>query len=103
VIASLNTEGNTMAMVMTQVYLEPTQKKALAAKAKQVGRKPAELMRDAVDAFLLGVNTDELRQLDAATKLAEKDFKAVVRTLDANSKAHQSFMLEINKLRRAAE
>jgi hypothetical protein len=50
-----------MAMVLTQVYLETAQKKALAAHAKRSGRKVSDVMRDAVDAALLGVTTDELK------------------------------------------
>jgi hypothetical protein len=92
-----------MALVLTQVYLEPKQKKDLAAKAKATGRKSSDLLREAVDALLLGVNTDELRQLDEATKRAEKDLTDMVKTLDANAKRHKSFMAEIAKLRGAAD
>jgi hypothetical protein len=90
-------------LVLTQVYLEPRQKKDLAAKAKAVGRKSSDLLREAVDALLLGVNPDELRQLDEATKRAEKDITEMVKSLDANAKGHKSFMAEIAKLRGAAE
>jgi predicted DNA-binding protein len=89
-------------LVLTQVYLDQGQKKALANKAKATGRKSSDLVREAVDALLLGVNTDELRQLDVATKQAEADLKTMVKTLDANAKAHKSFMAEIQKLRAAA-
>jgi hypothetical protein len=88
-----------MALVMTQVYLEAEQKKALAAKAKEVGRKSSDLLRDAVDAAVLGVNMMELRQLDEATKRAALDLKATVKLLDANAKAHKVFMVELAKLR----
>jgi hypothetical protein len=91
-----------MAMVMTQVYLEASQKKALAIHAKQSGRKPAELMRDALDALLLGVNTAELHQLDEATKRAEVDLKSMVKSLDTNAKQHSVFMTELNKLRKSS-
>jgi hypothetical protein len=91
-----------MSLVLTQVYLETQQKKALAAKAKASGRKSSDLMREAVDALLLGVNTGELHQLDAATRQAEVDLKAMVKALDANSKSHRSFMAEMTKLRAAS-
>ena len=90
-----------MSLVLTQVYLETQQKKALAAKAKATGRKSSDLMREAVDALLLGVNTSELHQLDAATRQAEVDLKAMVKALDANSRSHRSFMAEMTKLRSA--
>ncbi len=92
-----------MGLVLTQVYLEPRQKKDLAAKAKATGRKSSDLLREAVDALLLGVNTEELLQLEEATKRAEKDINAMVKTLDANAKGHKAFMAEIAKLRGAAE
>lgn len=41
-----------MRLVLTQVYLETAQKKALSAHAKRSGRKVAEVIRDAVDAAL---------------------------------------------------
>lgn len=92
-----------MTLVLTQVYLESKQKKDLAAKAKATGRKSSDLLREAVDALLLGVNPDELRQLDEATKRTEKDITEMVKTLDANAKGHRSFMAEIAKLRGVAK
>jgi hypothetical protein len=89
-------------LVLTQVYLEPTQKKALAAEAKRRGRKPSDLMREAVDAMVLGVNVHELQQLDAATKRAKADLDAIVATLDANARQHRDFMAEFARLRRDA-
>lgn len=91
-----------MALVLTQVYLETKQKKALAARARATGRKSSDLLREAVDALLLGVSPDELRQLDEATKRAEVDLAAMVKSLDANAKGHKAFMAEIAKLREAA-
>lgn len=92
-----------MTLVLTQVYLEPSQKKALAAEAKRRGRKPSDLMREAVDAMAMGLDLNDLEQLDAATKRAEIDLKEIVATLDTNAKQHRSFMAEIAKLRRAAD
>lgn len=91
-----------MAFVLTQVYLEAKQKKELAAKAKATGRKASDLIREAVDALLLGVNPEELKQLDEATRHAEVDIKEMVKSLDANAKGHKAFMAEIAKLRQAA-
>jgi predicted DNA-binding protein len=91
-----------MALVLTQVYLEPKQKKELAAKAKATGRKSSDLVREAVDGLLLGVSPVELAQLDEATKRAEADIKAMVKALDANTRSHKAFMAEITKLRASA-
>jgi hypothetical protein len=92
-----------MTLVLTQVYLEPKQKKELAAKARSSGRKSSDLVREAVDALLLGVSATELAQLDEASKLAAADIKAMVKALDANAKGHKSFMAEMARLRAAAD
>ncbi len=91
-----------MALVLTQVYLDSKQKKELAAKAKASGRNTSDLLREAVDALLLGVNPEDLRQLDMASKRAEEDIAAMLKTLDANAKSHKSFMTEIARLRAQA-
>lgn len=91
-----------MSMVLTQVYLETAQKKALTAHAKRSGRKVAEVMRDAVDAALLGVTTDELRLLDEASLKAGEFIDAMRTDLATNTKDHKSFMREIAKLRKVA-
>jgi hypothetical protein len=92
-----------MSLTLTQVYLEVNQKKALVAQAKSSGRKTSDLIREAVDGLLLGVNPTELKQLDIATLHAEKDIKEMVKALDANAKSHKSFMAEMTKLRAKAE
>jgi hypothetical protein len=92
-----------MGLVLTQVYLEARQKKALAAKARRTGRKSSDLVREAVDALLLGVNPEELKQLDEATKRAEADIKGMVATLDANAKRHKAFMAQMAKLQKAVD
>ena len=88
-----------MSMVLTQVYLETAQKKALAAHAKRNGRKVAEVMRDAVDAALLGVTTEELKRLDDASRKAGEFIDAIRTDLADNTKEHKSFMRAIAKLR----
>lgn len=90
-----------MPLVLTQVYLEAAQKKALAVKAKKLGRKSSDLVRDAVDALLLGVTTDDLLQLNEASKRAEAELKSMIKTLDVNTRDHKLFMTEIAKLRAA--
>ncbi|HJU20921.1 MAG TPA: hypothetical protein VJ891_00300 [Casimicrobiaceae bacterium] len=71
-----------MAMELTQVYLEPGQKRALQAKAKANGTKVAEEVRRAVDAYLAGLSPDELRLLDEGTRKAERHLKEMVHDLD---------------------
>jgi type II secretory pathway component PulM len=88
-----------MPLVLTQVYLDARQKKALAAQAKKTGRKTSDLLRDAVDALLLGVTTEDLKQLDAATRQAEADINDMIKVLDASAKQHRVFMADMAKLR----
>jgi hypothetical protein len=61
-----------MTMELTQVYLEPSQKKALQAKARAHGTKLAEEVRRAVDAYLAGVSPEELSLLDAGSRKAAR-------------------------------
>jgi hypothetical protein len=91
-----------MALALTQVYLEPSQKISLAARAKEMGRKPSEAIRDAIDAFVAGVTVEDLKLLDVATKKAEKDLKEMVAVLDASNKRSTKFFAEINKIKAAS-
>jgi hypothetical protein len=91
-----------MAFALTQVYLDPVQKKSLAARAKEIGRKPSEAIRDAIDAYVAGVTVDDLKLLDIATKKAEKDLKEMVVTFDAGQKRATKFFAEINKIKAAS-
>jgi phage tail tape-measure protein len=92
-----------MSMVLTQTYLEPQQKKSLAEFSKATGRKVSDLMRDAVDSLLLGVNPEELKQLDSATRHASVDIKAMIQTLDENAAEHHTFMAQMQALQAQAK
>ena len=89
-------------MVLTQVYLEVSQKKALTSQAKQSGRKVSELMRDAVDAAIAGVTLEEIQTLDMGTQRAQADISAMLGQLKENGDEHKAFMREMSKLQRAA-
>ncbi len=89
-------------MVLTQVYLEPAQKKALTSQAKKSGRKVSEIMRDAVDAAIAGVTLDEIHMLDMGTQRAQDDIGAMLLQLKENTSEHTAFMREIAKLQKAA-
>jgi len=91
-----------MAMVLTQVYLDAPQKKALAAQAKSAGRSVSDLMREAVDAAILGVTADDIKMLDAGTIKAKADIDAMLADLKQNSQEHEAFMREIQRLRQAS-
>jgi hypothetical protein len=89
-------------MILTQVYLEPGQKKALTIQAKQTGKKVSEIMRDAVDAAIAGVTLEEIQTLDMGTARAQTDIKAMQAELKTNASEHTAFMKEIAKLQKAA-
>lgn len=89
-------------MVLTQVYLEPIQKKALSGQAKKTGRSVSDLMRDAVDAALAGVTTDELKTLDQGTRKAQEDIQSMLTELKANTGEHNDFLRQMAKLQKAA-
>lgn len=89
-------------MILTQTYLEPQQKKALAAQARQSGRKVSELVREAVDAAIAGVTTDDLRVLDEGSRRAQDELRAMLADLQANAAEHAAFMRQIAKVRKAA-
>ncbi len=91
-----------MAMVLTQVYLDAPQKKALTAQAKRAGRSVSDLMREAVDAAILGVTADDIKMLDAGTIKAKVDIDAMLVDLKQNAREHADFMREIKRLRQVA-
>ncbi len=89
-------------MVLTQVYLEPAQKVALSSQAKKSGRKVSEIMRDAVDAAIVGVTLEDIKTLDEGTKRAQSDIATMLAELKDNTKEHTAFMRQIAKLQKAA-
>lgn len=91
-----------MAMVLTQVYLEEPQKKALSALSKRSGRNVSELLRDAVDATLMGVTPDDIKMLDLGTKRAKTDIDAMLVDLKQNALEHGDFMRQIESMRQVS-
>ncbi len=89
-------------MVLTQVYLEPAQKLALSSQAKKSGKKVSEIMRDAVDAAIVGVTLEDIKILDEGTKRAQIDLTAMLVDLKRNTKEHSAFMRQIAKLQKEA-
>lgn len=84
---------------LTRIYLEPSQKKALQARAKARGTKLAEEVRHAVDTYLAGVTRDELALLDYATREAEKHLDAMARKLDATNRKLDYLFSQMQKVR----
>ena len=81
-----------MVMELTQVYLEPSQKKALQAKARAHGTKFAEEVRRAVDAYLAGVSPEDLSLLDAGSRKAARHLVEMAEELDRiNARLDEAF------------
>lgn len=87
-------------MQSTMVYLTQEQKSGLARRAKQRRTKVAAEIRAAVDAYLAGVTPQELELLDAATRRAQEEIAAMVRTADELLAEHARFSREMARLRR---
>ncbi len=89
----IDDEGTSMpTMELTQVYLEPGQKKALRQRAKTNGSTLAQEARRAIDAYLAGVSPHELDVLDGATREAQKNLEAMAADLErVNSKLDAIF------------
>ena len=90
-------------MVLTQVYLEPSQKQALTIQAQKSGRKVSEIMRDAVDAAIAGVTLEDIQTLDMGTQRAQSDIHAMLADLKTNTSEHTAFMREIVQLQKSAD
>jgi hypothetical protein len=88
------------AMQSTMVYLTPEQKSGLARRAQQRKTKVAAEIRSAVDAYLAGVTPQELELLDAATRRAQAEIAAMLKTADEILEGHQAFLREMRKLRK---
>lgn len=87
-------------MQSTMVYLTPEQKSGLARRAKQRRTKVAAEIRAAIDAYLAGVTPQELELLDAATRRAQEDIEAMLRTTEDIVAGHARFVRQMERLRR---
>lgn len=86
-------------LALTNVYLESEQKKALARKAKSNGTNLSIEVRHAIDTYLAGVSTDELKLLDAATRRAKTDIDDVNAILDHAQIRAEKFFSDIELLK----
>lgn len=86
--------------VLTQIYLDPLQKDELQRRAKERGTTLSEEIRQAVDMYLAGVTQEGIELLDEFSLLAEKEFSAMIATLDASNKHIDEILLEREKLSR---
>jgi hypothetical protein len=89
-------------LVLTNVYLEQAQKKAMARKAKANGTNVSVEIRNAIDAYLAGLGAEELRLLDAATRQAKVEIDQMNAILDAGQVRARKFFSEIDKIKEQA-
>ena len=88
---------------LTQVYLDPHQKEALQKRAESKGTKVSEEIRSAVDVYLAGLSPQELELLDAASREAEKELKAMAETLDATNDKLDAVFDELERMQAERE
>ncbi|HWY72611.1 MAG TPA: hypothetical protein VNW98_03145 [Burkholderiaceae bacterium] len=86
-------------LVLTNIYLEHGQKKAIARKAKANGTNASVEIRNAVDAYLAGLGAEELRLLDAATRQTKIEIDQMNAILDAGQMRARKFFAEIEKIK----
>jgi hypothetical protein len=86
-------------LVLTNIYLEQAQKKAIARKARANGTNVSVEIRNAVDAYLAGLGAEELRLLDAATRQAKIEIDQMNAILDAGQARARRFFSDIEKIK----
>jgi len=86
-------------LVLTNIYLEQSQKRAIVRRAKANGTNMSTEIRNAVDAYLAGVSATELRLLDAATRQAKLEIDQMNAILDAGQARARKFFAEIEKIK----
>ena len=89
-------------LVLTNIYLEQAQKKAIARKAKANGTNVSVEIRQAVDAYLAGLGAEELRMLDAATRQTKVEIDQMNSILDAGQARATKFFAAIEKIKSQA-
>jgi hypothetical protein len=98
-MSNRNTAGS---LVLTNIYLEQRQKKAIARKARANGTNVSVEIRNAVDAYLAGLGAEELRLLDASTRQTQIEIDQMNAILDAGQTRAQRFFAEIEKIKAQA-
>ncbi|MBC7956032.1 MAG: hypothetical protein H7Y33_09215 [Cytophagales bacterium] len=88
-----------MAAVLTNVYLEPGQRKFLEKQAKLNDTNLSAEMRSAVDLYKAGVSMSELELLDLATRRAKDDLDAINTTLDNGQRRAELFFAQIASIK----
>jgi hypothetical protein len=89
-----------MAAVLTNVYLEPAQRKFLEKQAKLNGTNLSVEVRSSIDRYRAGAaSMAELEFLDMATRKAKEDLDAINATLDAGQRRAETFFAQIESIK----
>lgn len=91
-----------MALTLTNLYLEDSQRAFLAKRAKASKTNLSIEARRAIDACRDGISMEDLDLLDAATKQAANDIAAMNETLDKGLARAERFFEEIAQLKAEA-
>jgi hypothetical protein len=91
-----------MAAVLTNVYLEPGQRKFLEKQAKANGSNLSAEMRSAIELYKAGVSLPDLELLDLATRKAKEDLDAINATLDGGQSRAELFFAQIESIKAGA-
>ena len=83
-------------LVLTNIYLEQRQKRAIVRRAKANGTNMSTEIRNA---YLAGVSAAEIRLLDAATCQAKLEIDQMNAILDAGQARARKFFAEIEKIK----
>ncbi len=90
-----------MAAVLTNVYLEPAQRKFLEKQAKLNGTNLSVEVRSSIDLYRAGgsMSTSELELLDLATRRAKDDLDAINTILDNGQRRAELFFAQIESIK----
>ena len=89
-----------MAAILTNVYLEATQRKFLEKQAKLNGTNLSAEVRSSIDRYEAGAaSMAELELLDLATRRAKDDIDAINATLDKGQRRGELFFAQIESIK----
>ena len=92
-----------MAAVLTNIYLEPAQRKYLEQCAKRNKSNLSAEARRAIDLYRDGISLDELTLLDDATRRAAEEIAEMNAILDRGLARAKDFFQQIDALRNAED
>jgi hypothetical protein len=88
-----------VAAVLTNLYLEPGQRKFLEKLAKTNGTNLSVEARSAIDLYKTGVTLPDLELLDLATRKTKEDLDAINATLDNGERRAELFFAQIASIK----